>query len=86
MAEEYSHFDGVASRLTGFVLRLVLRVYSPVSRCVATLRVLCDDVVTVPYILETADGDSDLSYEQLLQLTSSASTGVIAGRGKSHRA
>lgn len=43
-------------------------------------------IVTVPYILETADGDSDMSYEQLLQLTSSSSTGVIAGRGKSRRA
>lgn len=41
-------------------------------------------VVTVPYILETVAGDSDLSFEQLLQLASTASaTGVVTSRGKS---
>ena len=37
--------------------------------------------MTVPYIVETADGDSDLSYDELLQLASAAATGVIMSRG-----
>ena len=40
--------------------------------------------VTVPYIVETADGDSDLSYEELLQLSSAAPTGVITSQGLLH--
>ena len=39
--------------------------------------------MTVPYIVETAaDGDSDLSYKELLQLTSTeASTDVVTSQG-----
>jgi len=42
----------------------------------------CAIAVTVPYIMETSRGDSDLSYDELLQLTTAASSRVNTSPGR----